>query len=557
MRIKTLFAAILAVGLIFLSGCRQDEDYVLPAIEVKSDALSFDAETEQTLMFTATRDWRVLDAPEWVTIAPDHGSGSQETQRVLVSAEPNSGYNRSGEFTLTIGLAKARIAVSQPGAKGEIPVGSGTLADPYTVAGVLKFIGTLGNDVESPEDVYVKGFVASVTEAFSIQYGNATFTIKEEKDGEASPIFTFYRGLYLGNKKWTANDKQIAVGDEVVICGRVVNFKGNTPETQQNKAYIYSLNGETQGTGGGGNEGTPSGTGTQADPYNAAGAAAAVANLTWTSNEDYQSTDDVYVKGKISRIAEINGVSQAFSAQYGNASFYISEDGSTSGEFYVFRTMYLGNRKWVEGDSQIKVGDEVVICGKLMNYRGNTPETVANKTYLYSLNGETQGSGGGGNEGGEQGGQTTAVYKKVTSIVSGQKYVLLGLKSDKYYVATPLASDKTYGRLNGKEASLSNDQLSGDWASYEFTFTETEGGYTIAMPDGRLLAVDSEHDGTFQIGESYDHVFTVSYSDNQFKIAHKSTGKTIYHGGGTYTNFSCSMTVPDDGTMPMIFGKTE
>jgi len=281
------------------------------------------------------------------------------------------------------------------------------------VAGVLKFIGTLGNDVESPEDVYVKGFVASVTEAFSTQFGNATFTIKEEKDGEASPIFTFYRGLYLGNKKWTANDTQIAVGDEVIICGRVVNFKGNTPETKRNEAYIYSINGETQG------------------------------------------------------------------------------------------------------------------------------------------------SGGGGNEGGGQGGQTTAVYKKVTSIVSGQKYVLLGSKSDKYYVATPLASDKTYGRLNGKEASLSNDQLSGDWASYEFTFTETEGGYTIAMPDGRLLAVDSEHDGTFQIGESYDHVFTVSYSDNQFKIAHKSTGKTIYHGGGTYTNFSCSKTVPDDGTMPMIFGKTE
>lgn len=259
MRTKTLFAAILAVGLIFLSGCRQDEDYVLPAIDVKSEALSFDAETEQTLMFTATRDWRVLDAPEWVTIAPDHGSGSQETQRVLVSAEPNSGYNRSGEFTLTIGLAKARIAVSQPGAKGEIPVGSGTLADPYTVAGVLKFIGTLGNDVESPEDVYVKGFVASVTEAFSTQFGNATFTIKEEKDGEASPIFTFYRGLYLGNKKWTANDKQIAVGDEVIVCGRVVNFKGNTPETQQNKAYIYSLNGETQGSGGDTPDDTPAG----------------------------------------------------------------------------------------------------------------------------------------------------------------------------------------------------------------------------------------------------------------------------------------------------------
>ena len=36
------------------------------------------------------------------------------------------------------------------------------------------------------------------------------------------------------------------------------------------------------------------------------------------------------------------------------------------------------------------VGDEVVICGKLVNYKGNTPETVANKSYIYSLNGNTK-----------------------------------------------------------------------------------------------------------------------------------------------------------------------
>ena len=35
-------------------------------------------------------------------------------------------------------------------------------------------------------------------------------------------------------------------------------------------------------------------------------------------------------------------------------------------------------------------GDEVIICGKLVNYKGNTPETVANKNYIYSLNGKTK-----------------------------------------------------------------------------------------------------------------------------------------------------------------------
>ena len=413
MRTTKLFATILVAGLI-ASACQQDPDYVLPAIKVESEELNFAAETEQTLAFTATRDWRVQDAPEWVTVVPDKGSGSQETQRVRVSVAPNTGYNRSGEFVLTIGLDKARVVVSQPGAKGEIPVGSGTKEDPYTVTGVLRYIATLGADVESPQDVYVKGKIATVTEAFSAQYGNGTF----EMLSDSGEKFTFYRGLFLGNKKWTANDTQIKVDDEVVICGKVINFKGNTPETQQNKAYIYSLNGETQGSGGGGgNTGTPSGTGTQADPYNVAGAIAAVANLTWTDKDNYQTTEDVYVKGKISRIATQKNSStgateeQYFSAQFGNASFYISEDGSTTGEFYVYRVMYLGNDKWKEGDTQIKVGDEVIICGKLMNYQGKTPETVANKAYIYSLNGVTDSgnsSGSGDSGSGDQSGSSTA-----------------------------------------------------------------------------------------------------------------------------------------------------
>ena len=47
------------------------------------------------------------------------------------------------------------------------------------------------------------------------------------------------------------------------------------------------------------------------------------------------------------------------------------------------------------GQTDIKVGDEVIICGKLMNYQNNTPETVANATYLVSINGETNGGSGG------------------------------------------------------------------------------------------------------------------------------------------------------------------
>ena len=131
------------------------------------------------------------------------------------------------------------------------------------------------------------------------------------------------------------------------------------------------------------------GSGTIEDPYNVAGATKAVSGLKWTSTSDYEKTGDVYVKGKISRIAN-NGTYSA-SGTYGNASFYISDDGNQSNEFYCYRILYLDNTKYNEYTGEkvdIKVGDEVMICGKLMNYRGTTPETVQYEAYLYSLNPE-------------------------------------------------------------------------------------------------------------------------------------------------------------------------
>ena len=128
--------------------------------------------------------------------------------------------------------------------------------------------------------------------------------------------------------------------------------------------------------------------GTLNNPYTPAEAAAAVAGLSWTSNSEYESTDEVYVKGKICKIASKGTYTEG--GTYGNASFYLSADGTGDGEFYVFRALYLGNVKFEAGKTDIAVGDEVIVCGKLMNYQGNTPETVSGKAYLYSLNGKTE-----------------------------------------------------------------------------------------------------------------------------------------------------------------------
>ncbi len=400
------------------------------------------------------------------------------------------------------------------------PSGTGTEADPFNIAGVIEYVSGLGADVASPKDVYFKGIITSITEAYGTQYGNATFEVSDTEDGGNK--FLCYRVKYFDGQSYSnPSDPNIKEGNEVIMCGKVVNYKGNTPETSANAAWLYSLNGTK---GGGGTTPQPGGDakgkGTADDPFNIAAAikkcqevgetasaesyyikgivvkggtvSGGYGNVTFTLGDSKDATDvftafqvagsdgekladgfevktgsevviygpvvnykgntpetsgksaaqivtidgkktsgggdnppvggndgslekpftpaeanafiatlaadtntdkDYYIKGKIVKYAN-NG---EFGTQYGNASFYISADGSESGEqFYVFRTLYLGNVKYTD-DSWTKpvVGNEVVICGKLVNYKGNTPETVANQSYIYSLNGNTEAGGSG------------------------------------------------------------------------------------------------------------------------------------------------------------------
>ena len=95
------------------------------------------------------------------------------------------------------------------------------------------------------------------------------------------------------------------------------------------------------------------------------------------------SHDNYYAKGKICSIK------YSFSAEYGTAVFDISDNGSTGGKkFTVYNAYYKANgQKWVEGNTQVSVGDEVVVAGKVVNYRGTTPEFVEKQSYVVSING--------------------------------------------------------------------------------------------------------------------------------------------------------------------------
>ena len=257
------------------------------------------------------------------------------------------------------------------------PAGTGTEADPYNCAGAAQYCKSL-DGAESTIDVYVKGKVQSIEEPFSSSFGNCSVTLVDEG---TNATFKIYRAKYFDNKNWTEGGKTLNIGDEVVFCGKVINYSGNTPETVQNKAYLVSINGE-KGTG----SDTPSvgeakGTGTEADPFNSVAAYNEAVKLAAGSTTD----QEYYIKGKLIEFVPGKSDTGEFNSSYGNASFMIADD-ETSTQFYIYRTYYFGGEKWKEGDTQLKVGDEVVVCSKLTNYNGTLETAQGGK--LISINGK-------------------------------------------------------------------------------------------------------------------------------------------------------------------------
>ena len=305
-------------------------------------------------------------------------------------------YNGTYEFTQGCYIYSLNGETSGGGPTGPA-TGSGTLDDPYNVAAIIGVASALPSNGKS-NDVYFKGKVSSIKENYSTQFGNATFYISD--DGTTNGEFLIFQCLYLGNVKYTSGDL-LKEGDEVIIYGKVTNYQGNTPESSKGEAYVYSLNGKTEGPGGGGggSTGTPSGTGTEADPYNVA----AITNVA-TALASNAKSEDVYFKGKVvSIVNDKNGKAQNYDSGYGNAVFYISDDGTSNGQFLVYRALYFDNKDYTSGDV-LKVGDEVIMHGKVTNYNGNTPESSQKECYLYSLNGKKSdgsSSGGGGSSSGD------------------------------------------------------------------------------------------------------------------------------------------------------------
>ena len=575
MKLRKLFLAVIA-GAALLTACDKKEVDLGPAkLTVNPTDVSFTQQiASQEISLLATRDWAVTGLPDWIALSKEAGSANTDAQKISISVTENKGNNRSASLIFSIGFARSVLNVTQEGPDGEVDNGDGSKANPFNVEGVIAYVTELGQ-AESDKNVYVKGQISSISEEFTTQYGNGNFTISEDGTTDG-PQFTAYRVLYLGNKKFASGDTQIKLGDDVILYGKVVNYNGKTPETVQGSAFLFSLSGVDKGgdEGGQGGTGEAKGTGTLEDPFNPAGAAAAVKDFTWTDNTTYDKTEPVYIKGKISK------VSTTFegSGSYGNASFTIVDETDGTGSFEVFQTYYLGNRQWKTGDTEVKEGDIVIVYGPIMNYKGNTPETVGKgASYIYSLNGVTDGGGQGGNTGTPSGDGTQANPYNVAAAVAAVKDLTWTSNTDfqkvgPYYVKGKVSSvkfafDAEHGTAtfnlsdDGTETAAQftcysvkyyegaawvegNTQVTvgadvviyGELQNYKGNTPETvTGSYVVSISGGSVTPPPAEHDGL-----TLETAFTASEA-NAWIMANiegnSNTGETKYYVKGKIQRF--------------------
>lgn len=255
---------------------------------------------------------------------------------------------------------------SDPGTGSpEDEMNHGTAVAPISVADAIAYATAIGTD-PSAKDFYVKGKICSIKYFYSAQYGTATYNISE--DGSKGTEFTVYGSYYYDKKSWQEGQTQIKEGDEVIVCGKIVNYNGNTPEFANKENYLVSLNGQTSSGTTPVNPDTP-------EEINVAKALEIISGLADTEKTEKEYIVTGYVVGDPDFQRKADGT------LYGNVNLEIADEAGGTSTLTVFRAKSYENESFTEETINLfKAGDKVVFQGKLQKYVKDdvvTPELVS------------------------------------------------------------------------------------------------------------------------------------------------------------------------------------
>ncbi len=238
----------------------------------------------------------------------------------------------SGEITSSVASATYTI---------KLPLNN-SQANPYTEADAIEVYdgGCYDN-----QDVYVTGVVTSAS--YNSTYRNYTITLKGG--------FQFYRFQETAENKFTEN--YITTGDTLVACGKLVKY-GETYELGEG-CYLVERKPYSAPKVDISN--------TKETAYTVAEAIALIDDIT------SDLTKQVYVKGIVSEIVT------PYDAEYGNITYNISSDGSTSSpQFQLYRGKSYDGENFTSADD-IKVGDKVVVYGEMKKHNSTYEMNAGNQ----------------------------------------------------------------------------------------------------------------------------------------------------------------------------------
>ncbi len=244
-------------------------------------------------------------------------------------------------------------------AKITVPAGTETL--------ILTFANTTSSNARLDNILLYQG-VAKKPAGLSWGTASRTVTI-----GSAENQFPTLANANKLNVKYSSSDEKIATINEkgevtLVAAGETditAEFAGNDEYEAQSVTYALTVKAAS----------TVDITNTPETAYTVAKALELI--------EAGEGLDaKVYVKGIISSINSVD------TGEWGNATYNISDNGEEENVLVIYRGYYLGanDNKFTSAD-QIKVGDKVVVFGKLVNYNGT--KEMNSGSYIYSQNDKT------------------------------------------------------------------------------------------------------------------------------------------------------------------------
>ena len=253
MKLKNLFILASMAFAGALVGCVQNAELDGTKLSLDPAGVVNVEKTEQEITVKVSSDcqWVASCDADWVTLSADNGKGDGTVTLYVVA---NTGAARATVVHFQKSSTRkvsADLTVKQ--ASGlDLKPGDGTKESPYLASQAAGICAELESGKTTTDKFYVKGYIKKLASKHAdgvSQYGNGSFYITDDPDGQVTPDFYCFQVNYLEGNKFTSAD-QVKVGDEVVVYGQLTNYNGTYETVGKGAAYIYSLNGKTEDEGG-------------------------------------------------------------------------------------------------------------------------------------------------------------------------------------------------------------------------------------------------------------------------------------------------------------------